>query len=87
MPTYQNAEQIELTDMEDQLRSPARRETTVSPRRERTPYLRMVDTRRENDYWRQRRLEMCLLLFAVMMAILLFIFIITVTFHLIAKMY
>lgn len=86
MSTYQNAEQIELTDMEDQLRSQNRRETIVSPRRERTSYLRRVDTRRDEDYWRQRRLEMCLLLFAVLMAIVLFIFIIGVTFHLLVKL-
>ena len=40
----------------------------------------------DSDCFRQRRLEICLLLFAVLMAILLFILLIAITFHLIAKL-
>lgn len=55
-----NAEQ-ELTDTEDQLRSPTRRETTVSTIWERTSYLGRVDTQSRAVTTLRHEEETCLL--------------------------
>jgi len=124
MATYQNTEQIEMTEI-DQRPSPRPGPSRMRDPRGVPPSTLRIDPRRalardasgrlppnrtvrpdpnllynmplylraqslpqsnDSDCCRQRRLEICLLLFAVVMAILLLIFLIAVTFRLIAKM-